>query len=136
MIGSNLVFHPVDHQFQSLDGNLSDGFFEVAANRHDHSVDVVVTDVAEVLPGLKELSPIELGRDYSAKAKGMLHPGDHVLLGVTLTGTGEAYWWRSCHGQHTSSQAFWAGLRRVRSAVRRSVRAVETGSDKLRKYAY
>ncbi len=90
----------------------------------DHLVDVVVADVAELLPALKELAPIELGCDRSAKAKGMLHPGDHIRLGVTLMGTGEAYWWRSCHGQRGSGQAFWAGLRRVTSAVRRSVRVV------------
>ncbi len=101
-VGSNLVFHPVDHQFQSRDGYLNNGFFKVSTNCRNHSVDIVVADVSELLPGLKELARIELGRDHLAKAKGMLHPGDHVRLGVTLTGTGKAYWWRSCHGQRAS----------------------------------
>ncbi len=136
LVGPNLVFNPVDHQLQSRDGYLGNWLLEVSANRRDHSVDIIVLHVGELLPGLKELSPIELGRDHSAKAKGMLHPGDHIRLGVSLTGTGEAYWWRSCHGQRASGLAFWAMVHAVESAVRHLVCAVEFGSDKLRKYAY
>ena len=91
LVGPDLVFNPVGHQCQSGHSNLSDRLLEVPLGRHNHVVYVVVSHVREIMPGLGELDFIKFGLNGLAKAKSVLHPGDHACLGIILSGFSKVY---------------------------------------------
>ena len=69
LVGPDLVFNPVGHQFQSCHSNLSNRLLEVPLGCHNHAVYVIVFHVKELMPGLGELDFIKFGLNGLAKAK-------------------------------------------------------------------
>ena len=69
LVGPDLVFNPVGHQFQSCHSNLSNRLLEVLLGRRDLAVYVVISHVRELMPGLEELDFIKFGLNGSAKAE-------------------------------------------------------------------
>jgi hypothetical protein len=97
LVGPDLVFNPVGHQCQSGQSNLSNILLEVPLGHNNRAVYVVISHVRGLMPGLGELDFIKFGLNGSAKAKSVLHPGDHACLGVILSGLSKVYG-HNCHG--------------------------------------